>query len=99
MMIGEKYLRPDDYETGDNNAGDNQSCYAAVNSDANRWGNRDLPPYQDTPGMLYQRGFGSAHAMAFHIGQKKSVTIGIQRSDGIKVATDDVVGHVKGRKP
>ena len=34
-------------------------------------------------------------AVAHHVGQNKTILIGIELSDGIEVAADDVVGHVE----
>ncbi len=58
-LVGEKYLNPDDYATG-NDPGDNESCWTGENQDNTRWSSWHYPivnpatdwwpPYQDTPG-------------------------------------------------
>jgi prepilin-type N-terminal cleavage/methylation domain-containing protein len=65
-MIGEKFLDPDLYSTGNGNA-DNHSQYQGFDRDINRWGGPDSPPLQDTPGIDYQFNFGSAHSTGFYM--------------------------------
>ncbi len=72
-LAGEKYLNPDDYATGLNDA-DNEDALVGDNHDIVRWsswsGNSPsnlLPPLQDTPGNTYTYSFGSAHANGFHM--------------------------------
>jgi prepilin-type N-terminal cleavage/methylation domain-containing protein len=60
-LIGEKYLNPDQYETGTND-GDNETWCTGFNNDNFRAAFN--PPLQDTPGVGGQqeaRQFGSAH--------------------------------------
>ncbi len=64
-LIGEKYLNPDDYTTG-NDGGDNQSMYQGADVDVCRF-SRNLHsshqvPLQDRPGLTDYQMFGSAHA-------------------------------------
>jgi hypothetical protein len=61
LFIGEKYLRPEDYETG-NDAADNESMYAGFNNDIHRSADATFPPLQDTLGFVSADRFGSAHA-------------------------------------
>jgi prepilin-type N-terminal cleavage/methylation domain-containing protein len=62
--VGEKYIRFDQYETGEN-GGDDQSMYSGMDRDNLRWGKND-PQYVPTPdtatGKDYDGTFGSAHA-------------------------------------
>ncbi|MBU4397903.1 MAG: DUF1559 domain-containing protein, partial [Planctomycetes bacterium] len=70
-LVGEKYLNPDDYETG-SDPGDNESCWTGENQDMARWSSWHYPivnpatdwwpPYQDTAGSTNGWCFGSAHA-------------------------------------
>ena len=56
----EKYLRVEDYETG-NGGADNTSMYQGHDWDVNRWANKNLPAMQDRPGFEEYSAFGSAH--------------------------------------
>jgi prepilin-type N-terminal cleavage/methylation domain-containing protein/prepilin-type processing-associated H-X9-DG protein len=83
-LVGEKYVNPDWYFTGQDN-GDNESAMIGDNSDISRWGSINpppnpyyCPPLQDIPGgdhgYYY---FGSAHStglnMAFCDGSVRSI--------------------------
>jgi prepilin-type N-terminal cleavage/methylation domain-containing protein len=63
-LIGEKYLNPLAYETG-NDPGDNETWCTGFNNDNYRSG-FDLPVV-DTPGVAYQNRFGSAHPTGWHM--------------------------------
>ncbi len=76
-LVGEKYLNPDDYETG-LDPGDNESTFMGDNADIARWSclNYDpvnpansgwYLPYQDTAGSQNCQCFGSAHANGFQM--------------------------------
>jgi prepilin-type N-terminal cleavage/methylation domain-containing protein len=74
-LLGEKYLCPDRYFTGDD-AGDDQCAYAGDSDDLIRWTGTDnppggavtpLPPWPDTPGTSLYYNFGSAHVTGFQI--------------------------------
>jgi prepilin-type N-terminal cleavage/methylation domain-containing protein/prepilin-type processing-associated H-X9-DG protein len=65
-MVGEKYLRPDNYESG-NDGGDNLSMYEGYDWDVNRWGNTIDLPLVDSPGVNTARIFGSAHSGGFNM--------------------------------
>jgi prepilin-type processing-associated H-X9-DG protein len=87
-LVGEKYLCPDLYFTG-NDGGDDQCAYAGDSDDQNRWTGNDnppntvtpLPPAPDTPGSASAYVYGSAHAAGFNMAmcdgsvQKMSYTI------------------------
>lgn len=57
-MIGEKYINPDFYTTGQD-PGDNEATYIGENGDNNRWTEKML--LRDTPGLVTWQVFGSAH--------------------------------------
>jgi prepilin-type N-terminal cleavage/methylation domain-containing protein len=68
-LVGEKYLKPEDYYTG-NGCTDNNTAYQGNDWDVNRWtGNSGTyMPMQDTPGFDdCSSRFGSAHAYGFHM--------------------------------
>jgi prepilin-type N-terminal cleavage/methylation domain-containing protein/prepilin-type processing-associated H-X9-DG protein len=86
-LIGEKNINPDWYATGED-PGDNESAFMGDNADIARWsslraptpGEQDppyWPPLQDTQGLCYDDGFGSAHAdgvgMAFCDGSVRTI--------------------------
>jgi prepilin-type N-terminal cleavage/methylation domain-containing protein len=62
-MLGEKYLRPDRIEIGDD-GGDNEACLVGYDWDTVRW--TDAAPLQDRP-QLFGLGFGSAHRGIFQV--------------------------------
>jgi hypothetical protein len=64
--VGEKFLDPDLYATGEGNA-DNSSMFQGFDRDVNRWAGPDCPPLQDVPGIDFQFNFGSAHAVGFYM--------------------------------
>jgi prepilin-type N-terminal cleavage/methylation domain-containing protein/prepilin-type processing-associated H-X9-DG protein len=99
-LIGEKYLNPDSYFTG-NDGTDNGPALQGDNADIVRWSgwrpDNHWPPMQDTPGNAAWC-FGSAHAagfnMAFCDGSVQSVSYVIDletfhllanRKDGLPV--------------
>jgi prepilin-type processing-associated H-X9-DG protein len=61
---GEKYLQPEDYETGDS-WGDDASYYTGVDHDNLRWG-ADVPA-RDQRGLIAPFIFGAAHPGSFHM--------------------------------
>jgi hypothetical protein len=75
-LVGEKYLNPDAYYTGDD-WGDDTSALGCDDDDELRWTGNDtatkidpLPPLQDTPGLTTWGNaatFGSAHAVGFNM--------------------------------
>ncbi len=74
-LVGEKYLDPDCYATGED-LGDNENIYSGDSRDIVRWvaltSNPQsaadyLPPMQDQAGNSYQWAFGSAHANGFQM--------------------------------
>ncbi len=77
-LLGEKYLNPDWYTTGQD-YGDNESSFIGDNEDVVRWTASSvdytksppavqyLAPLQDTPGNGYRYAFGSAHAVGFQM--------------------------------
>jgi prepilin-type N-terminal cleavage/methylation domain-containing protein/prepilin-type processing-associated H-X9-DG protein len=72
FLLGEKYITPDYYLTGQD-PGDDQSAYIGGDCDLGRWtgfngGVAQQPPVQDTPGLTphpYHLPFGSAHSNGF----------------------------------
>jgi prepilin-type N-terminal cleavage/methylation domain-containing protein len=62
-LVGEKNLNPDAYESedGDDDGGDNHSCYQGWDWDVHRWAADHWPPVPDTPGLQAFQQFGSAH--------------------------------------
>jgi type II secretory pathway pseudopilin PulG len=57
-MIGEKYLNPDEYDTGTSWA-DNETLYVGFDNDHSR--SVDYSPLRDRPGYIDLRSFGSTH--------------------------------------
>jgi prepilin-type processing-associated H-X9-DG protein len=60
-LIGEKYMYPDDYNTG-MDYGDDDSCLTGYSFVQNRLAGKAYPPMQDTPGQQLYYSFGSAHS-------------------------------------
>ena len=61
LLIGEKYLNPDNYETG-RDGGDNENMYTGHNNDNLRWAQTQIgAPRQDQPGYASSFLFGSPH--------------------------------------
>jgi prepilin-type N-terminal cleavage/methylation domain-containing protein/prepilin-type processing-associated H-X9-DG protein len=79
-LLGEKYLCPDLYDTGES-SGDNEWALQGYDWDIERFGNPypmvegnsgydqsyELVPFQDTPGFEVPLSFGSAHANGFNM--------------------------------
>jgi prepilin-type N-terminal cleavage/methylation domain-containing protein/prepilin-type processing-associated H-X9-DG protein len=70
-LIGEKYMDPDHYETGQD-AADNEAAFIGDNQDIARWtvwhwGTTDYYPLPDTPGVANGIVFGSAHDNVFNM--------------------------------
>lgn len=69
-LVGEKYLNPDQYETGAD-LGDNETLFVGYDWDTVRWGLAPVDgiggklPLQDRPGLLEYHSFGSAHPGGF----------------------------------
>jgi prepilin-type N-terminal cleavage/methylation domain-containing protein len=66
-LLGEKYMNPDSYRTGEGDLGDNDP-FAGDNEDSARWTFKDndyLRPQLDRPGDGKRWIFGSAHAAGF----------------------------------
>jgi prepilin-type N-terminal cleavage/methylation domain-containing protein/prepilin-type processing-associated H-X9-DG protein len=70
ILIGEKYLNPDAYETSDD-PGDNETMYCGDELDLLRWtgffGKKGNYLLQDTPGVLAYQSFGGPHSGACNI--------------------------------
>jgi hypothetical protein len=64
ILVGEKYLIPEHYETG-GSPSDNETWCTGYNNDNFR--TTDLPPLQDRVGFANNVGFGSAHPSGFHV--------------------------------
>ena len=63
-MVGERYLNPYDYPTGDDRA-DDWSVYQGHDNDIARW--TSYPPARDRAGLVYWWSFGSAHQSGFQM--------------------------------
>jgi prepilin-type processing-associated H-X9-DG protein len=63
-LLGEKYLNPTDYLTG-NDYGDNEHMYVGADNDINRL--TSSPPLRDTRGYQSTLIFGSAHVGGFNM--------------------------------
>ncbi len=100
-LIGEKYLSPDEYETG-TSLGDDQSVYSGDERDVVRF-TAGLRPIQDRPGLLGTWEFGSAHSSGFFMafGDGSVQTVGYEidpdvhrrlsnKDDGVAVGLDDL---------
>jgi hypothetical protein len=66
LMLGEKYMNPDRYDTGTDLC-DNEAMTIGWNYDTSRFTLVDVPPAQDRPGFDYEwEAFGSAHSAVFY---------------------------------
>jgi len=65
IMLGEKYLNPDQYFSGRCPA-DNENMYTGFNNDNFRSTKASRPILQDTPGYTSTYRFGSAHPVGTH---------------------------------
>ncbi len=70
LLVGEKYVNPDWYITGQD-PGDNEGAMIGGNADVERWSGVSAtgiwPLIQDTPGVNYWLCFGSAHSDSFNV--------------------------------
>jgi prepilin-type N-terminal cleavage/methylation domain-containing protein/prepilin-type processing-associated H-X9-DG protein len=64
FLLGERYLNPNDYFTG-NDAGDNEAMYVGCDNDNSR--QTSDTPMKDTPGFGDTQRFGSAHAAGLNM--------------------------------
>ncbi len=69
-LAGEKNICTDNYYDG-GDPGDNDFMVSADDHDLNRWTGTNpqtpMPPYPDTPGVIYWSSFGSAHVVGFNM--------------------------------
>jgi prepilin-type N-terminal cleavage/methylation domain-containing protein len=65
-LLGEKYLNPDSYFTGED-WGDNHNVYSGDDMEIVRFGATGMIPAQDRPGLVAYFAFGSAHATGCHM--------------------------------
>lgn len=65
-LIGERYLCPDNYETGTDSA-DDQHMYIGFDRDIVRWANNTILPLQDRKGYTGYQMFGSAHTTTWQV--------------------------------
>jgi prepilin-type N-terminal cleavage/methylation domain-containing protein/prepilin-type processing-associated H-X9-DG protein len=88
-LIGEKYLRPDDYATG-NDPADDFGMYEGCAFDTYRWSPAGYTPRKDTPGLQITGAFGSAHSggciFVFCDGSVKSVSYSIDSTTHSRLA-------------
>ncbi|MBM3955627.1 MAG: DUF1559 domain-containing protein [Planctomycetes bacterium] len=77
-LVGEKYLNPDNYETG-LDYGDDHSFFVGDDFDMHGWTNQ--PPLQDRPGLADFWRFGSNHPAGFQVafcdGSVRTVTFDV----------------------
>jgi len=66
LLVGEKYLNPDNYRTG-SDPGDNECMYTGLNNDVYRITSN--PPMQDRPGVADTLRFGSMHPGGINVVQ------------------------------
>ncbi|MBA4187097.1 MAG: prepilin-type cleavage/methylation domain-containing protein [Planctomycetaceae bacterium] len=66
LLVGEKYLNPDNYRTG-SDGGDNECMYTGLNNDVYR--STSEPPMQDRPGVSSTTRFGSMHPGGINVVQ------------------------------
>ena len=64
FIIGERYINPVNYFTGQD-GGDNEVMYVGFDNDTNR--ETSVLPMQDTPGVSDDQRFGSAHSGGCHM--------------------------------
>jgi prepilin-type N-terminal cleavage/methylation domain-containing protein len=67
-LVGEKYLNPDDYYTG-NDYGDDEPAFGADDYDLHAWtvpNDADYVPRQDTAGVSLFWMYGGAHSVGFN---------------------------------
>jgi prepilin-type N-terminal cleavage/methylation domain-containing protein/prepilin-type processing-associated H-X9-DG protein len=81
ILLGEKYINPDNYLTGQD-PGDNECMYVGMDNDINR--TTANPPLQDTKGLTDTYRFGSAHAPGLNVlfcdGRVELISYGITPS-------------------
>ena len=81
LLVAEKYLFQEDYQTG-SDKGDNESMYTGYCIDVNRFASRDLPPLRDSVdnGDGLNRQFGGPHEVwnaVFCDGSTRSISFEI----------------------
>ena len=64
-LVGEKYIDPDKYTTGES-WGDDNGVFCGYDWDSVRWGRLEFPPLRDESGTAAPTRFGSAHPAAWH---------------------------------
>ena len=70
-FVGEKYLNPDNYDTGQDLT-DNENLYVGWNEDMGRYTSNMgpthvYPPRPDRPGLSLRFNFGSSHVSTWHV--------------------------------
>ncbi|MDY0167314.1 MAG: DUF1559 domain-containing protein [Thermoguttaceae bacterium] len=93
-MVGEKYLSPDKYTTG-NCGGDNENMYMGSNQDVERFSSAS--PWPDQPGNDYNIHWGSAHAGGFNMAMCDGSVRSISYS--IETTTHYRLGHRADNQP
>ncbi|MFO0900850.1 MAG: DUF1559 domain-containing protein [Pirellulales bacterium] len=97
-LLGERYLRPDNYENGQD-IGDNEGIYSGDDQDVVRF--VGPVPGQDQPGLERNRAFGSAHTGQFNMALADASVRGVSfsvdpmvhwklghREDGMPISAD-----------
>jgi prepilin-type N-terminal cleavage/methylation domain-containing protein len=64
-MVAERYMNPNNYETGAN-SDDDQTMYIGQDRDTFRWTGSQAPVLRDRPGQDNIYGFGSAHPVSLN---------------------------------
>ena len=65
-LIGEKYLRTEDYDKG-LDGGNNETAFCGHAADITRWTGSGQVPLQDRSGADFSESFGSVHSVGFHM--------------------------------
>jgi len=76
FAIGEKFLNPDFYATGQA-GGDNHSWAQGFDRDINRWCADGIPPLRDRRGLDFVFNFGSAHRSIFYMSKVDGSVAGL----------------------
>ncbi len=96
-MVGEKYLRPESYDSRIVSIGDDQSCWAGDDLDVGRVADDTRIPLQDQPGFTDNLRFGSAHPGVFQMAMCDTSVRSV--SYDIDKVTHERLGHRRDGEP